>query len=166
MRRFASCCFIQAGEIQYFPVRIAPLEQMITKPFFRIRKGGRNSDAFTKKRETADWRSLCSADGDAISATWNATFLRRSWPTPPQDIFYAQRRQCESKSVFRDRKQINVAVVPHEGHRPSAPDCSGVASLPRLRVAWAVCNDACRSTGAGRPILVSRLACRAVCGQV
>jgi hypothetical protein len=35
---------------------------------------------------------------------------------PPQDIFHAQRRQGESKSVFRDRKQLDVAVLPHEGY--------------------------------------------------
>src|SRR6266480_5613830 len=113
MRRFAYGWFIQAGENQHFPVRIAPLAQMITKSFFRMRKGGRNSDAFTEKRETADWRSLCSADGDAISATWSATFFRRSRPSHPKDIFYAQRWQCESKSVFRDRWQLNVAGAPH-----------------------------------------------------
>jgi len=52
------------------------------------------------------------------------------------------------------------------GTDQALPTVSGVASLPRLSGARAVCNDACHTTGTGRPILVSRLACRAVCRQV
>jgi hypothetical protein len=54
MRRFASTCFIQAGEIQHFPVRITPLEQMITKPFFQCEKAVALQMHLLKKRETAD----------------------------------------------------------------------------------------------------------------
>jgi hypothetical protein len=166
MRRFASTCFIQVGEIQHFPVRIAPLAQMITKPLFRIRKGGRNSDAFAEKRETADWRPLYSAD--VMQSALRGTRRSSADHDPCHPKPYSMHRDGNASqkwcSVIESSSTLPWCHT--RGTHQALPTVSGVASLPRLSVARAVCNDACRTTGTGRPILVSRLACRAVCRQV